>query len=477
MTTAIALLLFLFLPTPLAQSRPTVDSKPLAITHVTVIDATGAAAQADMTVIIAGGRIVELGKTGKTRLPKNALVVNATGKYLIPGLWDMHIHLGENQSFLTLLIANGITGVRDLGSGPLEEIKRWRQQIDNGSLRGPRIIAAGKIVDGSTPIFPALAIAAGTEAEGRQAVRSLKQQGSDFVKVYDLLPRDIYFAVADEARKTGMVLAGHVPLTVNAAEASDAGQKSMEHLYGIPLACSSKEAELREEASQLIKKADPNNPPALIVARADIKALDSYDENKAKALFARFARNKTWQVPTFTLSRGYTFLDDNRFAKDPRLRYMPAPIRQWWGAMSRGAHDLTAEEIARKEKWLQRRLELVGAMRQSGVEILAGTDAPNPYCLPGFSLHDELVLLAKGGVSPMEVLQAATSNAAKYLGLLDSIGTVEKGKIADLVLLEANPLDQISNTQKIAAVILGGRLISKPELLKMLASVEVASSK
>jgi len=468
-------LLFL-LPTLVpAQPQPPAQAKPLVFTHVTVIDATGAPAKPDMTVVMTGDRITELGKSGKVRVPKDAQVVDATGKFLIPGLWDMHVHTA-NDDFITMFIANGITGVRDMFT-PLDRINGWRAAIKEGKLLGPRIVAAGPIVDGPKPVWPG-SIAVSNADEGRQAVTKVKADGSDFVKVYNLLPRDAFFAIAGEAKKQGIPFAGHVPERVSAAEASDAGQKSNEHLTGVLLACSRDEEAIRAEMDKIITAA--GSSPASRVARsaANLKALQSYDSEKAAVLFARFKKNGTWQSPTLTVLRAVAHLDDPSFTNYPRLKYMRAPMRNFWNPQNDFRFkDRTAEDWANSRKVYAKYLELTGAMRKAGIEFIAGTDTPNPYCFPGFSLHDELALLIKTGFTPMEALQAATRNPAKYLGLLDSLGTVEKGKIANLVLLDANPLAEISNTQKINAVIVGGKLVTKAEIEAMLAKVEAAANR
>jgi imidazolonepropionase-like amidohydrolase len=452
-----------------AQSNKSTQSKTVVLTHVTVIDATGARAMPDMTVVIDGNRISDLGKSREVKVPKGAQVIDAAGKFLIPGLWDMHVHTFDKNLFLPLYVANGVTGVRDM-FGPLPLIRQWGKEIEEGVTIGPRFIAAGPIVDGPKPIWPG-SIAVTSEADGRKAVATVKEGGSDFVKVYALLPRDAYFAIADEAKRLGIPFAGHVPYAVSAAEASDAGQKSIEHLTGILLACSSKEEEISKE-SEIRRQAGGNSSFSMV-----LEAAATFDQKKAAALFARFARNGTWMSPTLTVLRSLAYIGDPDFRNDARLKFITPYIRKgMWGDTAFGLNRRTPEDNDAAKKVFQRQLEVVGAMRRAGVDIIAGTDTPNPYVYPGFSLHDELALLVKAGLTPMEALQAATSNAAKYTGQLDKLGTVEKGKVADLVLLDANPLADISNTKKINAVFLGGRLINKAALEAMLAKVEAANT-
>jgi imidazolonepropionase-like amidohydrolase len=456
----------------LARSEQKPQQKSFAITHVTVIDATGAAAQPDMTLVISGNRITALGKTGKVNLPKDVKQVGATGQFLIPGLWDMHVHWYD-ATYLPLFTANGVTGIRVMWGFPVN--LKWRKELAAGTLQGPRLVLAGPIVDGPKPIWKG-STAAGTQAEGRQAVRKTKEEGYDFVKVYNLLPRDVYLAIADEAKGQGLPFAGHVPWSVSAAEASDAGQKSMEHLYGILLACSSKEAELTKDLSEARK--DPTTPDRALLRRVNEQIVETYDAKRAEALFAKFKANGTWQVPTLTVLRSMAYLDDPNHTNDKRLKFMPPAVREAWNPKKDFRFkNITKEDFAQQKKLFERNLELVSAMYRAGVGILAGTDVFNPYCFPGFSLHDELEWFVKAGLSPMEALQTATRDPAKYLDQLKDFGTVEQGKIADLVLLEADPLKDIKNTQRIAAVVVGGKLLSKATLQQMFTDAEAAANK
>jgi imidazolonepropionase-like amidohydrolase len=458
----------------LAQTNQVAPARPLVFTHATVIDMTGAAAQPDMTVVVVGDRIAEIGKSDKVKLPAGAQIIDATGKFLIPGLWDMHVHEWDKNLFFPPFIANGITGVRDM-FGPLPLIKQWRKEIEAGQTIGPRIVAAGPIVDGPKPIWPGSLAVANAE-EGRKAVATVKQGGSDFIKVYSLLPRDAYFAIADEAKRQGMTFAGHVPEAVSAAEASDAGQKSIEHLTGVLLACSSKEDEIRKEANAHVSAGTATLLNSFI--QNQVKALDSFDEKKCTALAARFVRNHTWMSPTLTVLRAIAFIGDESFRNDPRLRYIPASLRStMWGPSAFGRDKRTAEDNASAKRVFQKQLELVQVMKRAGVPFIVGTDTPNPYVFPGFSLHDELAMFVQAGFTPMQALQAATRNAAQYLGKLDALGTIEKGKLADLVLLDASPLTDISNTKKIRAVVLGGRLVDRAMIDEMLAKIEAAGQK
>jgi hypothetical protein len=441
----------------LSQSNDSRQTAPLVLAHVTVIDVSGGPSKSNMTVVIRGDRISDIGKAGEVLVPPGATVLDASGKFLIPGLWDMHVHW-YNRDSLTLFTANGVTGVRQMFGG--SDLLRWRDQIAQGSLNGPRMIVASPIIDGPEPVWPN-SIAVDNEDEGRNAVRKVKQWGADFVKVYSLLPRDAYFAIADESKRQDIPFAGHVPFAVSAAETSDAGQKSIEHLTGILIECSDKATELRNE----IAKA--KSPGAR--GRVEGIALQTFNDRKARELFARFVKNQTWQCPTLTVLRSSSgYLGDSRFRNDGRLKYVPRPRRERW---VRQIADQNDSDYAKKV--FQKKVEIAGAMQRAGVPLLAGTDAGNPFCFPGFSLHEELALMVLGGLTPSESLRAATLNPAKFLGLDKMLGTIESGKIADLVLLDADPLADIRNTQRINAVISNGRLLDRKALNDMLARAEM----
>lgn len=464
-----------------ARQKSAEAQATLIFTNATIIDTSGGRNQTDMTVVISGDRITDIKKTGKVRPPKGAQVIEATGKFLIPGLWDMHVHWYDAR-YLTLFIANGVTGVRQMWGFPVHF--QWREEITKGLLLGPRQAIAGTPIDGPKPFYPGV-ISVGNDYEARQAVRRVKESGADFIEVDLRLPREAYFAISDESRKLGISFAGGVTSSVRVAEASKAGQKSIEYLgdvsSGILLDCSNKEEELRkgrEKAAEGFSLRQSRTPSQLEALRKQQEMiLKSYDAGKAAALFALFVENDTWQCPTLTVQRGISYMDDKNFTDDARLKYMPKDIKEYWEPKNNPfASSNTAEDWAMRKKVFAKKLEIVGPMRRAGVRFIAGTDLANPYCFPGFSLHDELGLLVEAGLTPMEALQAATYNPAKFLGLMDSLGTIDTGKIADLVLLESNPLEDIANTRKIAAVVDGGKYYSRSSLDEMLAKVEAIAN-
>jgi amidohydrolase family protein len=468
-----ASVLLLFLPALLAgQTRQNSQLRSLAFLHVTVIDATGAPPRPDTTVLIIGDRIAQIGKSETLRIPDNAHIVDATGKFLIPGLWDMHVHFWYDDMLFPLYIANGVTGVRDMGSD-LNRINHWRKEISLGSVSGPLIIAAGTPLDGLAQQSPLNEpIVVNNAEEARRAVITLKNRGVDFIKVISALSHQTYFAIAEEAKRQKIPFAGHLPEAITAVEASDAGQKSMEHMFGIALACSSEEVSLRQARAEAIKKQDWQT-----YGRIADQLLDTYSDEKAKALFSRFVKNGTYQVPTLTLLKRMGYLYEGDPTKDLRLNYIPHSIKDGWENPNEAKKNLSVRVQAFFKKEYQKLAEILLAMRRAGVLVMAGTDTADPYTYPGFTLHDELALLVGAGLTPIETIQAATLIPAKYLGLSDSLGTIEKRKIADLLLLDGNPLEDIRNTKKINAVVLHGRFLDRKTLDSMLSEAETAAIK
>ena len=457
--------------------------RALAITHVTLIDATGAPAKLDVTVVVAEGKIAAVGAAEKIRVPSDARIVEDRGRFLIPGLADMHVHLtgagepaGSRKFILPLLIANGITTVRDMG-GKLEYLVALRHEIESGERLGPQIVFAGPYVDGEKPGYLP-AIVARTADEGRKAVDQLVAEKVDFIKVQSQLNREAYFAVADESRKQHIRFAGHVPDSVSPLEAAQAGQSSIEHLTGVLLGCSSREEELRKRQTAAV--AGETAEQAMTRERKwQQDLLDSYSEDKAEALVKAFVNNGTWQVPTFPILIHMAFVTPKTdLERDARMKFVPQNEKKIWSAGTNGQlQGFTEEDFALREKIVGRSMEIVGKMQAAGVRIMAGTDMAAPNVFPGSSLHEDLAYLVEAGLSPMQALQAATKNPAQFLGRLPTQGTIEQGKIADLVLLDADPLVDIRNTQKINAVILRGKLLDRKALDDILAKEEKFAAK
>ena len=440
----------------LALLTTTLPAAPLLIRDVTVIDATGAPARPNMSVLVTGQKITAIGIASSIAVPKGVAVLNGRGKFLIPGLWDMHVHLWEKQPLFPLYIANGITGIRDMGSD-FTQTTQWRKQIAAGKVTGPKIITSGPAVMGPNLSSGKLTVLrVNTPPEGENAANQLDNQDVDFINVLSNVPHDAYISLAHRARILRLPFAGHIPDSVTMEEAIDARQRSMEHLFGLLLACSSEESELRRHRDE---------------ATAE-KLYETYDARKAQTLFQRLARFEVWQVPTLTLRQRMDLIGIDRLTNDQRLKYIPASIRMTWDDPRDDLNKASPKALEAGRRDFSKCLELVAAMHRAGVPMLAGTDTGDPYVLPGFALHDELALLVRAGMTPLEAIQSATLNPARFLGLEATHGTIQKGKIADLILLNANPLIDIQNTQKIDAVILKGRLLTRHDLSNLLVAVK-----
>lgn len=401
-----------------------------------------------MTVIVHGGRITAIARNGRERIATGATIVDGRGKYLIPGMWDMHVHIGgydEGAKILPRLVGYGITGVRDMAS-PVDDILRLRRESADGTLLGPEIVAAGPILQRPLPFATPPLVHAVTDAGAKQVVDDLKAKGVDFIKVGDTLTRDAYFGIATESKQLALPFAGHLPVSVTALEATKAGQRSIEHFgsagfRNVLIGCSSTEAALLSEARESLANAlagGPSPDETLYRAQFLTRLVETYDTRKAAALFDAFRQNETWQVPTL------------------------GALASVWNARRA---QLSATDAAATDEASKKTLEMFAQMRRAGVKVLAGSDLPAKTGAP--PIHDELRELVRAGMTPLEALQASTRNAAEFLGRLTTEGTVEVGKKANLVLLEADPLTDIANTRRVTAIVLGGRLISGSELQRL----------
>lgn len=427
------------------------------IRHVTVINVLTGNEAKDQTVTLQGNRIAKVGPDAGPLLPGE---IDAHNGFLIPGLRDMHVHI-HDPSELLLYVANGVTGIRVM-SGDRHEAE-FRAELAKQEP-SPEIYLASAIVDGAPPVQPG-SIVIKKPADARRTVDEIKAGGADFIKVYNRIPRDAYFALADEAKRQNIDFEGHVPDQISAQEASAAGQRSMEHLQGIAIGCSSQQANLMEQISHA-----PFFRDRFVI---EAEAWSSLDRQKYQALLTELRTNGTWQVPTLTVRRMWGSLDDSHFLNDPRLAYIDSRSRAAWQERTRPQLTMWDFRLFQLVRGIFSQEErMVGAMSAAGIPLMAGTDAMNPYCFPGFSLHDELGLLVESGLSPLAALQAATINPARFLRITADEGTVEPGKIANLVLLQADPLADIHNTTKIEAVWLGGQYFGHMALEQMLDQVK-----
>lgn len=457
------------------------QSETLAITHVTIINPGILHTQLDMTILIRGGQIVLVGKSQAVHVPRSAKVIDGTGEFVIPGLWDMHMHFRDADRDLKMDLANGVLGIRNMG-GAAKEVFPIRDAIAAGQRLGPKIVASGPIVDGPNSWSnPKFTISVGTAEEARSAVIALKKEGADFIKVYDGLSPAEYYAIADETKKLSFPFAGHRPSAISVKEASNAGQRSIEH--GVVLSGGStiedeyiKQAGDQSTFEDALRTKNFSLIPAKI-ARDGTAMLDHFSQRRADETYRLLAKNKTFLTPTLVTERALTFIDDLNAKPDPRMVYVGAEELQWWkpenGMLTKYR---TPEYIYFRKREYAKMLEEIPQAEALGVRFLAGTDITIPYTYPGFSLHDELELFVQAGLTPMQALETATINPAELLGLKHSWGQVAPGFTANLLLLKADPLVDIANTRKIDAVVVSGKLLDRSELDLLLASAVVAGT-
>lgn len=426
------------------------DRRPLAITRVTVVDVERGRGLHDQTVVVRAGRIAAVGDRSRVRIPVGARVVDGRGRFLIPGLWDMHVHnTGPGSgSMLPVYVAYGITAVRDMGAD-IEVLRRHRDRIARGDEIGPRILMAGPILDGPIgiampPAHRRFRVEVTDPARARFLVDSIARLGADFIKVHERLAPAVHAAIAAQAMRRGLRIAGHVPTALGALGAIEAGQQTIEHLVNVPFVCTVAE---RDELR-------PRNGLEALFGRCS--------DDDPVALMRRFVERGTWHTPTLVVQQRVA-LGPNATSGDPGMRHVPGAVRAILREV--GPLDLPAprgDARARFARLLAKRVEQVGQMYRAGVPLLVGTDAPG--VAPGWSVHEEMRLFTRAGIPAADALRAATLSPARVFDATDSLGTIAAGKIADMVLLDADPLDDIRNTLRIRAVIANGRLLERATL-------------
>jgi imidazolonepropionase-like amidohydrolase len=395
-----------------------------ALTNVTVVDVLTGSLISDRTIVIEGDKIIEIGPATSLRIEEGTSIVDARGKYLIPGLWDMHVHLElATKESLPYFIAYGITGVRDMGTNSFALIRQWKNEIEQGIQTGPHIVASGPMIDG--PFFVnELRVTVNTPSEARKAVDSLVALGVDFIKVHQQISKDAYLALADQAAKHKITFVGHKPASLPIQDIIKAGQRSIEHVLSTP--------DLNDTTIHLLKDAGVFFTPNLLI-------IDK---------IARY--------------------NDASLRNDKRLEQVSPALMNHW----RKQTEAWGENVNKTVEYMQSVMPVLqqrtASLQRAGVLLLAGTDVGIPYAYPGSSLHEELELLVRTGLSPLQALQTATINPARFFKEEHLFGSIQKGKRADLVLLNANPLENITNAKDINLVFFKGKVMDRNRLDEIL---------
>ncbi|MCE7991608.1 MAG: amidohydrolase family protein [Roseivirga sp.] len=451
-------------------SKPA-EQLDILINNARIVDVETGRITRDQNIGIRNDTIIFIGDDELTANYSAPQTIEASGKFVIPGLWDMHVHfrggdglIEENKNLLPLFVANGITGVREAGGDMTSEIFKWRKEIEDGELTGPVIFTSGPKLDGPRATW-AGSIPVTTQDEVVQAVDSLENMGVDFIKIYDSrINREAYIQIIEEAKKRGITTSGHMPFTVMLEEAVNAGLGSVEHLYYILKGASSEEYAVTQ---------DNINGKAGFWGSMD-RLIATYDESVARKTFKSLKDNDVYVVPTMHIGNTLSYLDRDNHEQDKYLDYIGPGIIKTYEGRVRGAMRASPAAVERRHALNTTFRGLVPKLNQAGVTLLAGSDtgASNSYVYQGISLHREMAALVETGLSPLEALKAATINGARFLKLDEYYGSIEEGKSGDLLILDANPLEDITNSQRIHTLVLDTKVYSRTELDQMLESVK-----
>lgn len=420
------------------------------ITNVCVVDVEGGKIQPSKTVIIEGDRILHIGETNDTILPNGFERIEGHGYYLMPGLIDSHVHYFDPDSFGPLLLANGIVLVRDMGSRTAQAIQ-LREALTQGARFGPEMITTGSILDGDPPQIPQISIACGSARRGREVVRQQAKAGVDQIKVYSDLEREVYLAIVDETRKQGLKPVGHVPEMVAIEEAAAVGQASCEHLFGF-----------ERMIARLLGAPIPARKGGMSTYASYWLRLAEVSTDILQHALQTILASGMVVCPTVVVFRSRGRAQEISWGCYPHLDLISPQIRAVWDLL----WDPNGGDIEMSQKIWPQMQAFVYQLYRSGIPLIAGTDLMVPGIIPGFSLHEELLLWQEAGIPPIDVLRGATIAPARFFGLENRLGSVAVGKTASLVLVKGNPLEDIRNTGLIAGIFLCGRFFSAEEFAR-----------
>lgn len=446
----------------------------ICIENITVIDPLDGATEGQ-TVVIKDGKIHKIAPSTELKLSSDNTVINGAGKFMIPGLWDAHVHFAYMEEIaprmFDLFMLYGITSVRDTG-GRIELVSDYRKQSIANPTTAPRVKIAGPLLDGmpnvydgSDPGHPPLSVGLKTVVDVNKKIDELNEAGVDLLKAYEMLTPEQFTAVINKARELGLKVTGHVPLSMDVISASNGGLNSMEHLRNVELSCASNADELLAQRGQMLKNDKNLSGSELRSSMHEAQretAVNNFSEEKAKEVIETLARNGTWQIPTLALNT----LRAEQFMKQPwwseSIQYLPdTTATKWQSIVDRIKESEVPPFQQTYAAWM---FKMVGQMHKAGVEFMAGTDTPIGFQTPGVSLHNELAMMVKAGFTPLGAIKSATYNPAFYFGMQDELGSVKEGMWADLLILNADPLKDIENTRQIDAVIKQGQYYNQEAL-------------
>ncbi len=448
---------------------PLPEPSDIILKNVNLIDiTTGKIEKKD--IFITDGRISQIITKGEgNAYYKAETIINAKGTYALPGFWDNHVHfrggdslLADNKNLLKLFLANGITTVRDAGGDLTPEVMHWKEAIANEKLLGPTIFTSGPKLDGPNATW-AGSLVVENDNDIAIALDSLQNIPTDYVKLYDSrISAEAYLNTIAAAEKRGMITSGHMPFTVELQDAIDAGIDGVEHLYYIMKGCSNQEAKITQQLQ--------NKEIGFWEAMPALEA--SYDTTVAAATFTSMKKNKVFSIPTLHIGKVLSYLDEKDHREDDYLKYMGSGIVKTYKGRINRAKNSSPKAIADRKALDAFFGKLAKSMSDAGVWLLAGSDsgAFNSYTYPGISLHQELEAMVAVGITPLKALQNSAYQGAQFLQKDGDYGSLTEGKIADIVLLEANPLEDIQRTRNIAYVIKGKQVLDKQQLKDLLDS-------
>ncbi|MEE9362973.1 MAG: amidohydrolase family protein [Cellulophaga sp.] len=446
----------------------------ICIENITTIDSKNGIKE-NQTVILKDGKIFKVIPSGELQLSKNNTIIDGTGKYLIPGLWDAHVHFSYIEELaprmFDMFLTYGVTSVRDTG-GRIDFMKKWKEKSVAQPTTAPRVMISGPLLDGIPNVYdgssaarPALSIGLNSIEAVAKQIHKLDSIGVDFLKAYEMLTPEQFGTITKLAKEKGLKVTGHIPLSMDVISASNAGLNSLEHMRNLDLSCASNADELLARRRQILLNENDEQGGVLRsrIHNSQRKiALQNYDDDKAKEVLRVLAKNKTWQIPTLALTSNFIEKPFNNSDWKKTFTFLPDSIEQSWKIKITKVNSTKIDSF--RNTYVKWSFNMVKKIHQEKIDIMAGTDCPIFFLTPGISLHQELAMLVKAGLSPLEALKTATFNPAKYFNLENELGLIKETMFADLVILDANPLENIHNTKRINAVIKQGKYYSREKL-------------